>query len=195
VIVRTSANIASGAKSKLSAVFHGILLLILVLSIPTLLNQIPLSCLAAVLFMVGYKLAKPAIFIQEYQKGWNQFIPFLITVLAILFTDLLVGIGIGLVVGIFFVIRANYRKSIAVTEYNGLYLVKLQKDVSFLNKAPLMKSLSTIPDGSEVVINATRAQFIDQDIQDLLNDFIESAPDKSIEVTIEGFKYNLKELL
>ncbi|KPQ09725.1 MAG: bicarbonate uptake permease, partial [Algoriphagus marincola HL-49] len=95
VIVRTSANIASGAKSKLSAVFHGILLLILVLSIPTLLNQIPLSCLAAVLFMVGYKLAKPAIFIQEYQKGWNQFIPFLITVLAILFTDLLVGIGIG----------------------------------------------------------------------------------------------------
>jgi MFS superfamily sulfate permease-like transporter len=145
VIVRTSANIASGARTKLSAIFHGVLLLVLVLSIPGLLNQIPLSCLAAVLFMVGYKLAKPSIFIAEYEKGINQFLPFVFTVIAILLTDLLVGIGIGMVVGLFFVIRTNFQKAVIVTELNGNFLVKLQKDVSFLNKAPLMKELAQIP--------------------------------------------------
>lgn len=195
VIVRTSANIASGSKTKLSAILHGVLLLVLVVGIAGVLNKIPLSCLAAVLFMVGFKLAKPSIFISEYEKDLNQFLPFIITVIAILFTDLLVGIGIGLIAGIFFVMRTNYRKSIQVTELNGKYLVKLQKDVSFLNKAPLRKAFETIPDGSEVIINATKAQFIDHDIQEVLNDFINSAPGKNIEVETEGFKYNLEETL
>jgi MFS superfamily sulfate permease-like transporter len=187
VIVRTTANISSGARTKMSAILHGFLLLILVLTIPNILNQIPLSCLAAVLFQVGYKLAKPALFVKEYQKGWDQFLPFILTVLAILFTDLLVGIGIGMVVGIFFVIKTNYQRSLQVTHLNGNYLVKLQKDVSFLNKAPLIKQLSAIPSGSNVVFNATKAKFIDHDIQDVLNDFISSAPRKNIEITIEGF--------
>ncbi|NVJ86198.1 MAG: SulP family inorganic anion transporter [Algoriphagus sp.] len=195
VIVRTSANIASGAKTKLSAILHGVLLLVLVVGIANLLNQIPLSCLAAVLFMVGFKLAKPSIFVGEYEKGPNQFLPFIITVFAILFTDLLIGIGIGLVAGVFFVMRTNYRKSIIVTELKGKYLVKLQKDVSFLNKAPLRKALETIPEGSEVIINATKAQFIDHDIQEVLNDFINAAPEKNIEVETEGLKYNLEEIL
>lgn len=187
VIVRTTANVSSGARTKMSAIFHGILLMSLVLAIPSLLNRIPLSCLAAVLFLVGYKLANPALFIKEYKKGFDQFLPFLITIVAILFTDLLVGIGIGLVVGIFFVIKTNFHRSLMVTELNGNYLVKLQKDVSFLNKAPLMKQLSTIPDGSYVVINTTKARFIDHDIQEVLRDFIETGPSKDIRVTLEGF--------
>ena len=195
VIVRTSANVASGAKTKLSAILHGVLLLVLVIGIAEVLNLIPLSCLAAVLFVVGYKLAKPSIFIHEYQKGKNQFIPFVVTVLAILFTDLLTGIGIGIVFGIFFVIKTNYQQSVMVTERNGKYLVKLQKDVSFLNKAPLMRQLSQIPNGSFVILNASKAKFIDHDIQELLNDFISTSEDKKIKVELEGFNFNLKETL
>jgi MFS superfamily sulfate permease-like transporter len=195
VIVRTSANIASGARTKLSAIFHGILLMVLVLSIPELLNQIPLSCLAAVLFLVGYKLAKPSIFVHEYEKGINQFLPFIFTVIAILFTDLLVGIGIGMIVGLFFVIKTNFQKAILVTELNGNYLVKLQKDVSFLNKAPLMRELAQIPPGSNVILNGSKARFIDHDIQEVLNDFISSAHTKDISITIEGYSYHLREAL
>ena len=190
VIVRTTANITSGAKTKLSAICHGILLLVLVIGIAELLNLIPLSCLAAVLFFVGYKLAKPSVFVHEYEKGMNQFIPFMVTISAILFTDLLIGIGIGMIFGIFFVIRTNYQKSVSVTELDGMYLVKLQKDVSFLNKAPLMRHLAEIPNGSDVVLNATRARFIDHDIQEVLNDFIETSTDKNITITIEDLIIN-----
>jgi MFS superfamily sulfate permease-like transporter len=189
VIVRTSANIASGAKTKLSTILHGFLLLALVLSIPGLLNQIPLSGLAAVLLVVGFKLAKPALFVNEYKKGWDQFLPFLVTVVAILLTDLLVGIGIGMVVGLFFVIKTNFNRSVLVTEHKGNYLIKLQKDVSFLNKALLIKELSQIPDGSKVVLNAALARFIDHDIQDVLNDFISSASSKNITILIEGYSF------
>jgi MFS superfamily sulfate permease-like transporter len=190
VIVRTTANVASGARTKMSAIFHGFLLLVLVLSIPALLNKIPLSCLAAVLFSVGYKLAKPSLFLNEYKKGMDQFIPFLATILAILFTDLLVGIGIGMTVGLFFVIKTNFHKSVEVTEMNGSFQVKLQKDVSFLNKAPLMKELSAIPNGSNVILIADKARFIDHDIQEVLNDFIDAAPSRNITLTLKGFLYH-----
>jgi MFS superfamily sulfate permease-like transporter len=193
VIVRSSANIASGAKTKLSAIIHGLLLAILVLAIPGILNKIPLSCLAAVLFLVGYKLAKPSIFISSYKKGWDQFIPFLVTIVAILLTDLLVGIGIGMVFGLFFVMKTNFQKAITITELNGNYLVKLQKDVSFLNKAILLKQLAEIPDGSNVILNAQKAYFIDHDIQEVLTDFIASSASKNIHVTVEGFFHHLNE--
>jgi MFS superfamily sulfate permease-like transporter len=104
-----------------------------------------------------------------------------------------VGIGIGLVVGFFFIIQANYHKTVTLSEDKGVYILKLQKQVSYLNKAPLMKALESIPDGSEVLINATKATFIDKDIEEILNDFISSAARKSIEVKTKGFKYNLKE--
>jgi MFS superfamily sulfate permease-like transporter len=195
VIVRTSANIASGAKTKLSAISHGILLLVLVLSIPQLLNLIPLSGLAAVLFMVGFKLAKPSLFVNEFKKGLDQFFPFIITVIAILLTDLLVGIGIGMIAGLFFVIKTNFHRAVTVTELKGNYLVKLQKDVTFLNKAPLMKELSLIPDGSKVILNANKAFFIDHDIQELLNDFIATAPTRKITVIIEGYSYHQSETI
>ncbi|MBN3582070.1 SulP family inorganic anion transporter [Algoriphagus aestuarii] len=191
VIVRSSANITSGAKSKMSAIFHGILLMVLILAIPGTLNMIPLSCLAAILFVVGYKLAKPSIFVNVWENGISQFIPFIVTVLAILFTDLLIGIGIGMAFGLFFVIKTNFQKSIRFTERHGKYLIQLQKDVSFLNKAPLMKELEKLPNGCEVVINAEKARFIDHDIQEVLNDFIASSFDKEIDVTTEGFRYKL----
>jgi MFS superfamily sulfate permease-like transporter len=193
VIVRSSANVASGGRTKLSAILHGILLAILVLSIPGILNKIPLSCLAAVLFLVGYKLAKPSIFIATYEKGWDQFIPFLVTITAILLTDLLVGIGIGMVFGLFFVVKTNFHSAVTITEHKGNYLVKLQKDVSFLNKAIIVSKLAEIPKGSSVILNAQKAQFIDQDIQDVLNDFIASAPTKNIRVTLEGFSYHINQ--
>ncbi|WP_192349795.1 SulP family inorganic anion transporter [Algoriphagus sp. Y33] len=193
VIVRSSANIASGSRTKMSAIFHGILLMILVLSIPNILNLIPLSCLAAVLFVVGYKLAKPSLFVNMYKNGWDQFIPFIVTVVAILFTDLLVGIGIGMVFGLFFVIKTNFVRAISLTEMNGNYLLQLHKDVSFLNKALLMKNLSKIPSDSKVIINAQKAQFIDHDIQEVLNDFIASSADRNIRVTVEGFKHKIYE--
>jgi MFS superfamily sulfate permease-like transporter len=191
VIVRSTANISSGARTKMSAIFHGVLLMILVLSIPTILNMIPLSCLAAVLFLVGYQLAKPSIFIRIYKNGWDQFIPFLVTVVAILLTDLLVGIGIGLVFGLVFVVKTNFVHSVDVTERKGNYLVKLRKDVSFLNKALLMKELSKIPKGSTVIINAHNAEFIDHDIQEVLNDYIETSADKNITVLLDGFNFKL----
>ena len=177
----------------MSTILHGVLLLALVLSIPGLLNQIPLSGLAAVLLVVGYKLAKPALFVKEYKKGWDQFLPFLVTVVAILLTDLLVGIGIGMVVGLFFVLKTNFNRSILITEHNGNYLIKLQKDVSFLNKALLIKELSQVSDGSKVVLNASMARFIDHDIQDVLNDFISSAPSKKITILIEGYPFYVNE--
>ncbi|MEB2775310.1 SulP family inorganic anion transporter [Algoriphagus sp. D3-2-R+10] len=193
VIVRSSANVASGAKTKMSAILHGILLMILVLSIPNILNMIPLSCLAAVLFLVGYKLAKPSIFINIYKNGWDQFIPFIVTVVAILFTDLLVGIGIGMVFGLFFVVKTNFVRAVTLTELNGNYLLKLQKDVSFLNKAILMKNLSKIPSDSKVIINAQRAQFIDHDIQEVLNDFIASCSDRNITIKVDGYQHQTHE--
>ncbi len=193
VIVRTSANIESGAKTKWSTILHGVLLFALVVSIPGLLNQIPLSGLAAVLLVVGYKLAKPSLFVKEFKKGWDQFLPFIVTVISILLTDLLVGIGIGLVIGLFFVIKTNFHRSVLVTEHKGNYLVKLQKDVSFLNKALLMKELSQIPDGSKVVLNATMARFIDHDIQEVLNDFISSAASKNISLVIENYPFYVNE--
>jgi len=193
VIARSSANIASGAKTKMSAIFHGILLIILVLAIPTILNMIPLSCLAAVLFLVGYKLAKPSIFIGIYKNGWDQFIPFIVTVIAVLFTDLLIGIGIGMIFGLLFVVKINFIRAVTLTELNGIYLLKMEQDVSFLNKALLMKLLGEIPTGSNVIIDARNAQFIDHDIQEVLNDFIASSPDRNITITVEGFKYKIHE--
>jgi MFS superfamily sulfate permease-like transporter len=186
VIVRSSANAGAGAETKRSAIFHGLLLLILALSIPSILNLIPLSCLSAVLFVVGAKLTKPAMYKSIYSKGWDQFLPFIITVIAILFTDLLKGISIGMVVGLIFVIKSNFHSAIKVTEHKGNYLVKLQKDVSFLNKALILRRLSRIPDGSGVVINAKRAQFIDDDIMEVLTDFVNTAGDKNITVQTEG---------
>jgi MFS superfamily sulfate permease-like transporter len=185
VIVRSSANVNSGAKTKMSTIYHGTLLLLCVAFIPFLLNQIPKSALAAVLIFTGYKLAKPSLFIGFYKKGWNQFLPFVGTILAILATDLLKGVLIGIGIAIIFIIRTNFKSAIVVVNDTNKYLVRLRKDVSFLNKAILKQGLEKVPANSHVIIDVSRADFIDQDILEIIEDFQKHAPLGNIKVEIK----------
>ncbi|MCQ8103664.1 SulP family inorganic anion transporter [Methylomonas sp. SURF-2] len=188
VIVRSAANINAGGQTRLSSFFHGVLLLISVLFFAQYLNMIPLACLAAILLQTGYKLAKPKMLLEFYRKGWNQFLPFAITIAAILVTDLLQGIVIGMAIGIFFVLRANFHEAMTLTEHGSHYLLRLHKDVSFLNKALLRKHLTAIPADSELLIDGTKALFVDHDILETIADFLAAAPDKNINVEIQGFE-------
>ncbi|WP_207492846.1 SulP family inorganic anion transporter [Aridibaculum aurantiacum] len=192
VIVRSSANITFGAKTKLSAILHGVWLLLSVITIAHLLNMIPLATLAAILILVGYKLAKPALFIQMYKLGWEQFVPFMATVVGILATDLLKGIGIGLAVGIFYTLRHNYKNSHYVhdtkTVENGkeMHHLVLAEEVSFLNKANILKTLNAIPDNAKVVIDGSKSVAIDYDVIEIIQNFRQNAKSKNIEVELLG---------
>ncbi|HJU45975.1 MAG TPA: SulP family inorganic anion transporter, partial [Chitinophagaceae bacterium] len=189
VIVRTSANVNAGARSKSSTIMHGMLLLLCVALIPGLLNRIPLAALAAILIYTGYKLAKISIFKEYYRKGWSQFLPFVITVAAILLTDLLVGILIGCVVGLFFVMRSNFKSAVFVVNDKNKYLFRLRKDVSFLNKPIIKNKLEQVPDGSFVLIDAARADFIDKDVIEVIEDFMKHASLKDIKVELKRSAY------
>jgi MFS superfamily sulfate permease-like transporter len=184
VIVRSSANVNSGARTKASAILHGVFLLLSVMLIPGILNKIPLASLAAILITIGYKLVKPSLVLSMYRKGLDQFIPFMVTIIAILFSDLLIGIGIGIATGLVFVLKTNFHKALfCVTEDNN-YLIRLNKDVSFLNKAVLRQTFRNIPNGSFVIIDGSRSAFIDQDILELISDFRESATSRQIEIEL-----------
>lgn len=191
VIVRSSANIQSGGRTKASAIIHGIILLVCVIAIPFLLNLIPLASLAAILFLVGYKLAKPAIFKEVYRKGHTQFIPFIVTIVGIVFTDLLMGIGMGLVVAIFYVLYNNYKKPYFFYpekhEEGKPIIIELSEDVTFLNKASILQTLNHLPQHSQVIIDATHTVNIDQDVLEIIEDFRQGAPYKDIEVLLKGF--------
>lgn len=189
VVVRTSVNVNAGGKSKLSTIMHGLLLLLSVAFIPKLLNLIPLSALAAVLIYTGFKLAKPSLFKAFYKKGWDQFMPFVITVVAILLTDLLVGIIIGCGVGLFFVMRSNFRSAVFVVNDQNNYLFRLRKDVSFLNKPIIKSKLEKVPEDAYVLIDATRADFIDKDVVEVIEDFMKHAPLKNIRVELKKSKF------
>lgn len=180
VIVRSSANVNSGAKTKWSAIFHGLLLLGSVALIPQILNLIPKASLAAILIYTGFKLAAPSIFVAHFKKGRDQFLPFVITVLAILFTDLLIGILVGCFSGLFFVIHSNFRSALVITKDGENYLVRLRKDVSFLNKAILKRKLEEMPKNSYVLIDTMRADFIDRDVVEVIEDFIKHASLRNI---------------
>ena len=182
VIVRSSANVSAGANSKLSTIFHGSLLLASVAFIPNILNLIPNAALAAILIYTGYKLARPALFIKFYKKGMDQFLPFVITILAILFTDLLKGVMIGIVVGLIFVIRTNFKSAVFIVNDNMRYLFRLRKDVSFLNKPIIKAKLEAVPEDSFVIIDASRADFIDKDVLEVIEDFMRHAHLKNIQV-------------
>lgn len=189
VIVRSSTNIQSGGKTRLSAFIHGILILVSVMVFPGVLNLIPLASLAAILIMVGYKLAKPELFKKMYKSGWNQFLPFIITILAIVFTDLLTGIGIGMVVAIFFILKNNYHVSHAVhqtetADGKKVYRLETAEDVSFLNKGNIMQTLRKIPEGSTVEIDTTRSVFIDDDVKELFENFKDTAKQQKINLII-----------
>jgi MFS superfamily sulfate permease-like transporter len=188
VIVRSSTNIQSGARSKLSAILHGVLLLVAVLTIPMLLNRIPLAVLAAILITVGYKLAKPSLFAQMYRQGPHQFVPFAVTVAGILATDLLVGIGLGLAAAVFSILLTNYRTAYFVDAAPGPSMkLVLSEHVSFLNRAAIMRALDAIPAGAKVTIDASRTVDMDQDVYELLQSFAQHAQLSGTELTLLGF--------
>lgn len=188
VIVRSSANIDAGAKSKLSAILHGVLLVAAVAIFPRFMNQIPLAALAAILIMVGYKLAKPSVIKEQFSNGWDQFIPFATTVLAILFTDLLIGIIIGMGVGIFFILRANYRVPYYIESQGGGNIITLSEHVSFLNKARLQKAFDELPENSKIVIDGRKAESIDFDVLEVIKEFRETSGERGITCEINNLK-------
>jgi MFS superfamily sulfate permease-like transporter len=185
VIVRSSANVEAGAKSKFSAIMHGLLILLSVFFIPGLLNKIPLSALAAILIVTGFKLVKPSMLREIYKRGMDQFIPFLVTLIAILVSDLLSGILIGTIVALFSLIRSNFRSAVMVVNDENKYLVRFRKDISFLNKPIVKEKLESVPPNSYVLIDTTRADFIDKDIIDVVNEFLHHAHLKNIRVEVK----------
>ena len=193
VIVRSSANISFGGKTKMSAILHGVFLLISALTIAGLLNMIPLASLAAVLIMVGYKLAKPALFKQMYQLGWEQFIPFTATVIGILTTDLLKGIIIGIIFGIFYTLRHSYRNSHhmkdVVTSEEGVdvHHLILAEEVSFFNKASVIQALESIPANSKVIIDCAKSKSIAYDVVEIIQNYKSHAKLKNISVETIDF--------
>ena len=196
VIVRSSTNIQSGAQSRLAAFVHGLFLIVCVIAIPFVLNLIPLASLAAILFIVGYKLAHPSKFIAMFKLGWNQFLPFMITISAILFTDLLRGIGIGLVASIFFILKSNYVKSFWMTTAEDagrtVHRMTLAESVFFLNKGDIQAALLQIQPGAKLVIDGSDTVHIDQDVIDLFNDFETNAGFQDIEVQRIDFQKEAK---
>ena len=190
VIVRSSANVNSGAHSKMSAILHGVFILLFVYFAPQWLNMIPLAALAAILIFTGYKLAKVSIFKEFYSRGWEQFVPFIVTVLAIVFTDLLKGVLIGIGVAIFFIIRSNFRTAVFSIKDGDHYLIRLRKDVSFFSKPILKRAFLNIPRGSKLVVDITRAEYIDKDVIDTINEFIVTAKNRDINVVVNKSTYN-----
>lgn len=189
VIVRSSANIQSGGRTKKSAIIHGFFLLISVMLIPGLLNMIPLSVLAAILFIVGYKLAKPALFKEMYAKGWKQFVPYVVTVVGIIFTDLLVGIGLGLGVGIVVILFKSYQNShfLHIEDVsNGVHRVKmtLAEEVTFFNKGAILKELDELEPNTYLELDVRKTRYLDNDILEILDDFAEKAKNRNITISL-----------
>ena len=207
VIVRSSANIQSGGKTKMAAFVHGFLILIAAMLIPNIMNMIPLASLAAILLVVGYKLAKPSLFKEMFSKGWVQFIPFVVTVLAIVFTDLLVGIGIGMAVAVFYILFTNLKNPYVLKESHDPahehYQIALSEQVTFLNKAQILKELNRVPEGADLYIDASSTVFIEHDVIEIINDFTYNAKFKNITLRISpldhlelnGFEENLKKFV
>jgi MFS superfamily sulfate permease-like transporter len=193
VVVRTSANNNAGAKSKMSAIIHGVLLLLSVLTIPAILNKIPLATLAAILLLVGYKLAKPATFMHFWKNGKYQFIPFIATLLAVVFLDLLKGVALGLIISVIAILRGNMKRAyhFRKEEYHDgdVIHIDLAQEVSFLNKAAIKQTLNEIPENSRVIINAQDTVYIAHDVLDLIKEFKKiRAKEENIKVKLTGFK-------
>lgn len=187
VVVRTSANVFSGAKTRLSAILNGVLLMVSLFLAGSVLNHIPLACLAALLIVVGYRLAQPPVFAAIYREGSSQFFPFIITVLGIVFTNLLIGILVGAVVGLLFVFYTNAQSSFRVIRDGTNVLVKFDRDIYFLSKPRLKETLRSLKPGDSVLIDGRSATFIDYDIYTLLIDFAQTAK-------LLGISYELREV-
>jgi MFS superfamily sulfate permease-like transporter len=190
VIVRSSANVNAGGKTKLSSIFHGLFLLISVIGLATILNKIPLACLAALLLLVGYKLAKIPLFVSMFKLGWDQFLPFVITVIAIQFSDLLKGIGVGMAFSMFFILRNNYKRAYFYhkdeSHADGTITIALAEDVTFLNKGSIALTLEHLPENSKVLIDGTKSHNIDMDVLEIINDFKNTATLKNIQLELKN---------
>ena len=186
VIVRSSTNIQSGAQSRFASFLHGIFLIACVVAIPQVLELIPLASLAAILFVVGYKLAHPSKFKEMFNNGWSQFLPFIITIVAILRTDLLVGIGIGLIASLFFILQSSYFKSLWISDEmvdgQKVYRLTLAERVFFINKGNIQAATQEIEPGSKVIVDASNTVHMDQDVIDIFNDFKTHAEFDNIEI-------------
>lgn len=188
VVVRTAANVESGSRTRLSTIVHGLLLLTAVIALPRVLRLIPLACLATILILVGYKLTKPALYRSVYRQGWSQFVPFIITVLAVVFVDLLTGVIVGVICGVFFVIRTNHHDAITVVHQDSDYLFRFMKDASFINKNELRRKLRELPNDANLIIDGSRALFIDNDIEEIVSDFQQLAPYKNIHIQLKHWE-------
>jgi MFS superfamily sulfate permease-like transporter len=190
VIVRSSANIQSGGKTKMAAILHGLFLLICVGLVPFVLNMIPLAVLACILFVVGFKLAKPSLFKKMYQLGWSQFLPFFITILGIVFTDLLKGIALGVIVALVMLLRNSFKNSHflhkEVVEGNGQrkVMMTLAEEVTFINKGAILKSLSKVKEGSHLTIDMSRSISIDYDVLEIIDNYKSTAKEKGIKINL-----------
>ncbi|HEY0299056.1 MAG TPA: SulP family inorganic anion transporter, partial [Arachidicoccus sp.] len=198
VIVRSSANINAGAKSKMSAIIHGVLLLVCAATIAFILNFIPKATLAAILIYTGYRLCRPAIFKHMWHAGRSQFLPFLVTAVAVVTLDLLKGVGLGLVISIFYILRNNLRipyfyQRAKFKSGDDVIRLKLAQEVSFLNKASIKKTLERIPEGSVVILDASKTAYIDYDVLDVIREFQHAkTPDRNIKLSLVGFKNTYK---
>lgn len=194
VIVRSSTNVHSGGKSKLSTITHGVILLIAALLLPRLLNYVPLASLAAILILVGYKLSKPSLYKSMYKLGLKQFLPFIVTILAIVFTDLLTGVIIGMLFGVFNILMSSYRTPFIFKESDrkdGVLVLRLGQEVSFLNKGALIQALVKVEDNCKVVIDASKSETVDYDIIEVVRDFEEQAKHRNIDLEVIGFTYRM----
>ena len=193
VIVRGAANVDAGARTKLSGITHGVLLLVSVLLFPVALNQIPYASLSAILLITGYNLTKPKLYRNMWSLGLKQFLPFIFTVLVILSTDLLFGVTIGLLISIYFIIQNNFHAEYKVVQHvTGtdipVYYVKLNTNVTFLNKTKLRQALDKIPAYSVLTIDGSECNFIDYDILEIISEFETKARDRHIELNLQGIE-------
>lgn len=188
VIVRGSANVDAGGRTRLSAITHGVFLLLAVMLIPFVLNMIPYPALAAILLITGYNLAKPRLFRSLYRQKWKQFIPFIVTIVFILLTDLLIGVSVGLVVAFYFIIQNNFREEFhytpAIIDGKETGLIKLSSNVTFLNKIEIKKLLEEIPEGTTLTIDGSESLFIDYDVLEIINEFKNKAKDRNIDLNL-----------
>jgi len=187
VIVRSSANVYAGARTRLSTLIHGIVLFVAVVFLASWLNRVPLAALAVVLSVVGYKLSSRKIIMEMWNQGLVQFLPFAVTIAAIVFSDLLTGIGIGMLVGLFFVLRSNYHSAITIVNQDGNWLLRLNKDISFMHKSEIKRALRRIPDESHVIVDGTNALYVDGDIYETFREFDTGTSFRDIEVEYHNF--------
>jgi MFS superfamily sulfate permease-like transporter len=192
VVVRGAANVDAGARTKLSAFTHGLFLFLAVLLVPFFLNKIPYASLAAILIMTGYNLTKPKLFRNMWSLGWKQFIPFMLTIIVILATDLLIGVSIGLLISIYFIVRNNFKAEYRITStiHNGIETeyIKLNSNVTFLNKVKLREALDEVPEYSVLTIDGSECNFIDYDILEIISEYGNKAHDRHIELHLKGIE-------